>query len=78
MGGLLGAALGTAVYEIVGALAFPMAGTPWVISATAGTRLLARIIVTTLAAEGVALGLTMELSPDGEASHAPAGLAPPS
>jgi hypothetical protein len=73
MGGLLGAALGTAVYEIVGALAFPMAGTPSVISSTAGTRLLARVAVTTFAAAGVALGLTMELSPGDEAPHAPAG-----
>lgn len=72
-GGLLGAALGTAVYEIVGALAFPMAETPSVISATAGTRLLARIAVATLAAAGVALGLTMELSHGDEAPHAPAG-----
>jgi hypothetical protein len=73
MGGLLGGALGTAVYEIVGAIAFPMDGTPGVISASAGTRLLARIAVTTLAAAGVALGLTMELSPGGEDPHAPAG-----
>jgi hypothetical protein len=50
-----------------------MAETPSVISATASTRLLARIAVTTLAAAGVALGLTMELSPGGEAPHAPAG-----
>jgi hypothetical protein len=73
MGGLLGAALGAAVYEIVGALAFPMAETTSVLSATAGSRLLARIAVTTLAAAGVAMGLTLELSPGGEAPHAPAG-----
>ena len=73
MGGLLSAALGTAVYEIVGALAFPMAETPSVISATASIRPLARIAVTTLTATGVSLGLSMELSPGGKTPHAPAG-----
>jgi hypothetical protein len=56
VGGLLGAAAGALVYEMVGALAFPLAETSSPISATWGPRLLARLAVTTLASVGVAMG----------------------
>jgi len=56
VGGLLGAAAGVLVYQIVGAVAFPIAETTSPISATWGTRLLARLAVTILASVGVAMG----------------------
>jgi len=56
-GGFLGAAAGVLVYQIVGALAYPLAETTSPISATWGTRLLARLAVTTLASVGVAMGV---------------------
>ena len=57
VGGLLGAATGALVYQMAGAVAFPLAETSSPISATWGTRLLARVAVATLAAVGVAMGV---------------------
>ena len=68
IGGFLGAALGTVVYEFIVAIAFPMVGTSRFVSVTPGTRLLARIAVTVLAAAGVAMGLTMRLAPERDAA----------
>jgi hypothetical protein len=51
-GGVVGAALGTALYEFVGALAFPMAETNLPISKQLGARLLAHLAVAVLAAAG--------------------------
>jgi outer membrane lipoprotein SlyB len=56
LGGILGAAAGALVYEMVGALAFPLEGTSNPISATWGTRLLARLAVTILISAGAATG----------------------
>src|SRR5262249_58901803 len=43
--GLIGAVLGTFVYEVLGALLLPAAGTPSPFGLTSGTRLLARLCV---------------------------------
>jgi hypothetical protein len=56
LGGLLGAVAGLLVYEIVGALVFPLDKTSNPLSATWGTRLFARLAVTTLASAGAARG----------------------
>jgi hypothetical protein len=56
IGGLLGAIAGAVVYEMVGAILFPLDKTSDPISATWGTRLFARLAVTTLASAGVAMG----------------------
>ncbi len=56
VGGLLGAALGVLAHQTVGALAYPLAETTSPISATWGTRLLARLAVTILVSVGAALG----------------------
>jgi len=50
LGGLLGALMGTALYEILGALAFPMSRTDHPVAADWAPRLLARLLVATLAA----------------------------
>ncbi len=71
MGGFLGAALGTVVYEFIAAIAFPMVVSTRFISVTPGTRLLARAAVTVFTAAGVAMGLTMKLAPERYASPAP-------
>jgi hypothetical protein len=55
-GGLLGAMAGVLVYEIVGAIAFPGDGVTSPLSFTSGTRLFARLAVTTLASAGAAWG----------------------
>jgi MFS family permease len=55
LGGIAGAALGTIVYELIGAVAFPAAQTTQFVSATGPTRLFARLAVTLLAAAGVAV-----------------------
>jgi hypothetical protein len=52
LGGAVGAALGAALYEIVGCVIFPLAKTTQLISVTAETRLLARLSVCVLAALG--------------------------
>jgi hypothetical protein len=56
LGGLLGATAGALVYEMVGALAFPLAKTSSPIATMWGARLLARLTVTILASAGVAIG----------------------
>jgi hypothetical protein len=50
VGGLAGAAIGAAAFEMVGAFAFPKAETARFVSKTAPTRLLARLLVCVLAA----------------------------
>jgi outer membrane lipoprotein SlyB len=55
LGGLLGALAGVLVYELVGAVVFPLEGTSDPLSATAGTRLFARLAVTILASAGAAI-----------------------
>jgi hypothetical protein len=57
LGGLVGASLGTVVYDLLGAVAFPAAETGSSLSITWGTRLLAHLCVTVAAALGVALAL---------------------
>lgn len=56
LGGLLGAIAGVLVYELIGILAFPLDETTKPISATWGTRLLARLAVTIFASVGATLG----------------------
>jgi hypothetical protein len=56
LGGLLGATAGVLVYELVGAVAFPLDGTSNPVSATWGTRLFARLAVTIFASGGAAIG----------------------
>jgi hypothetical protein len=55
LGGMLGATAGVLVYEMVGAVAFPLDGTSDPVSATWATRLFARLAVTILASAGAAL-----------------------
>jgi hypothetical protein len=55
LGGVLGAALGTIAYELIGAAAFPAAQTSRFVSTTWETRLFARLAVTVFAAAGVAM-----------------------
>jgi hypothetical protein len=54
VGGLVGAVLGTIVYDLAGAVIAPLAETGAPLSATWGTRLLARVAVCVLAALGAA------------------------
>lgn len=56
LGGFLGAAVATVVYELTGAF-FPAARTAQFVSATWETRLMARLAVTLLAAAGAAMGV---------------------
>ena len=60
VGGLIGAALGTVVYELVGAVAFPTSKTELPISHALATRAILHVAVATLAAvgSGLALGLS--------------------
>lgn len=60
LGGVLGAVLGTVVFEVVAALAFPLSRTLDPISATAETRLFARLTVALF----VAIGAAMAVSPN--------------
>ncbi len=55
LGGLAGAALGAAAYELIGAGAFPAAQTARFVSTTWETRMFARLAVTVLAAAGAGL-----------------------
>jgi hypothetical protein len=55
-GGLIGAMAGVLLYEFVGSIACPGDGITNPLSNTSGTRLCARLAVTTLAAAGAALG----------------------
>jgi hypothetical protein len=54
IGGLVGGALGGAAYDLIGVMAFPLDDTHRPLSLTWPTRLLARLMVTTLAAAGAA------------------------
>lgn len=65
LGGLLGAVAGAMIYEFVGALAFPLDDTSKPVSATWGTRLLARLAVTIFASAGAVMAT---LSPVEKAS----------
>jgi hypothetical protein len=56
-GGLVGAVVAAAVYELIGVVAFPAAGTTLFVSTTWPTRLLARLAVGTLTAVGIALAV---------------------
>jgi hypothetical protein len=60
LGGFVGASLGTAAYELLGALAFPMAGTSGALSTIWVTRLLALLLVTLPGALGSALALEVQ------------------
>jgi hypothetical protein len=68
LGGLLGALGGAMAYEVIGVLAFPLAQTHLPIAATRPTRLLARLVITTLAALGAAWAVQ---EPRGGARAAP-------
>jgi hypothetical protein len=57
LGGLLGATAGMLVYEMVGALAFPLGGTSDPVRATWGTRLFARLAATIFTSAGAAIGV---------------------
>ncbi len=59
IGGLIGALFGTVVYELVGAIAFPLANTVGVIAQSGGARLLACAAV----AIGTAIGAAVMLRP---------------
>src|SRR5205823_9248791 len=54
LGGFVGAVAGSILSDLVGALVFPLAMTARPISATWGSRLMARLLVTGLAAIGAA------------------------
>ncbi len=56
LGGLLGAIAGVLVYEMVGAVAFPLEGTSDPVSATWVTRLFAQLAATIFASAGAAIG----------------------
>jgi hypothetical protein len=57
LGGLIGALLGTVFYEVVGAVAFPLARTVQPLALTWGPRVLARFSVAVLTALGAALAV---------------------
>jgi hypothetical protein len=57
VGGLLGAVAGVLVYQMAGAIAFPLDGTSTPIPVTTSARLFARLAVTILASAGVAMGV---------------------
>ncbi len=71
MAGLVGAVLGTVVFEVIGAVAFPMAETDEPISETWTTRLMARLLVTLGTALVVVL-LLPEPRPRAADAHRPA------
>ena len=60
LGGLIGAALSAVAYVVIGALVFPEGETTRPISATWGTRLMARLLLATLTAAGIAAIVTSE------------------
>ena len=71
LGGLIGAAIGTVFYELVGAMAFPLAKTTSPFSATASTRLLARLSVAVFTALGAVVLLHSGPSRDVKAVPGP-------
>jgi hypothetical protein len=58
VGGLLGAIAATVVFDLLGALVFPVDKTSEPVSATAGTRLFAQLAVAILTAGGAAVAAT--------------------
>jgi hypothetical protein len=71
IGGLLGACAGAIVYEILGAIVFPLDETSSPISATSATRLLGRLAVSTLGSAGAALGFLDQRSDSSSVAGAP-------
>lgn len=57
LGGLVGAAVGATVFELIGAFAMPDAETARYVSRTAASRLLARLLVCVFAASGAVLAV---------------------
>jgi hypothetical protein len=57
LGGLIGALLGTALFEVIGVVAFPLSRTVQPLATTWGPRVLARLSVAVLAAAGAALAV---------------------
>jgi len=70
VGGLLGAALGTVAYEVIGAVAFPTDKTELPISLSPRTRAMLHLLVAVMAATGSALALG--LSSTRRSTEAPA------
>jgi hypothetical protein len=64
VGGLVGAALATVVYEVVGAIAFPADRTELPISESAATRAMFHVLVAALASVGSARGLGLSSKSD--------------
>jgi hypothetical protein len=62
-GGMIGVALGTLVFELIGGLLFPLAETGKPLAATWETRLLSLLTIATYAAMGAVVLATIELSP---------------
>jgi hypothetical protein len=60
IGCLIGGALGATAIELLGAIALPLAGTPRPLALSWEARLVARLLVATLAALGAAASLTRE------------------
>lgn len=71
LGGLIGAAIGTVFYELVGAMSFPLERTTDPFSATASTRLLARLSVAVFAALGAVVSLNSRRSRNVKAGSSP-------
>jgi uncharacterized membrane protein required for colicin V production len=76
LGGLVGALVGTGIYELVGVYAFPMEMSTRPLSGSMTTRILARGLVCVLTAVGVVLALTAESRPRPAAASSGSG-APP-
>jgi hypothetical protein len=57
LGGLVGAAAGTVLYEIIGAIAFASSKTDLPLSSSIATRAMAQLLVPLLAASGAVLAL---------------------
>jgi hypothetical protein len=70
IGGLIGAALGAAIYELIGAMVFPAAVTTRPLSLSWSTRLMARLLVAILAAVMAAVFVS---SAGGSANSDPGG-----
>jgi hypothetical protein len=68
-GGLLGAALGTVLFELVGAALFPLARTVQPLALSWGSRLFARLSISTLAAAGAALAMESSCQRAGPAAR---------
>src|SRR5205823_4510487 len=71
LGGLIGAAIGTVFYELIGAMCFPLSRTTSPFSATAPTRLLARLSVAVFAALGAVVWLNSGRSRSAKADSSP-------